>query len=78
MDSGFRGGEPTPKGAPTYYLTNFSPKKLRENEEILAQGDAFLEPWDPLLEILTLTLNVLCGHQLHFTEDDQLNSYTIK
>ena len=26
----------TPKGAPTYHLTNFS-QKLHENEEILAQ-----------------------------------------
>ena len=29
-----RGGAPTPQGAPTYYLTNFS-RKLHENEEIL-------------------------------------------
>ena len=30
------GGTPTPDGAPTYYLTNFS-QKLHENKEILAQ-----------------------------------------
>ena len=29
-------GAPTPKGAPTYLMTNFS-RKLHENEEILAQ-----------------------------------------
>ena len=33
----FPKGMPTPKGAPTYYLTNFY-RKLHVNEEILAQG----------------------------------------
>ena len=32
----FPEGMPTPQRAPTYYVTNFFPKKLHENEEILA------------------------------------------
>ena len=48
-DLGFpRGGAPTLRGgAPTYYSPNFS-RKLHENEEILAEGEA--RPWHPPLD----------------------------
>ena len=44
------GGAPTLRGAPTYYLPNFS-GKLHENEEILAEKWGRAPPLDPPLDL---------------------------
>ena len=55
-DPGFpRGGGANPKGAPTYYLANFS-RKLHENEEILGQRGASPPLDSPLEKVSTWSL----------------------
>ena len=58
----FPGGRQPLRGAPTYYLTNFS-QKLHENKEILAGGASLAPPrstnaWETLKRSISC---LLCG-----------------